>query len=121
MASSSQDGNLIFCLAANHTHVEQRRKMAIMLGHLFLHMDRQSAESVYICCPFARDRRWQNERYNAEIFAMQLLMPCEAFETELSHHTACNRANMNEVAKTFDVDLRCAIDWGKSLGLLHWF
>ena len=111
---------LVFVLANDSTPcLETKRKLAVMLGHLFIHMKRDG-EDTYICCPFSRGRCWRNEQYNAEIFAMQMLMPRIKFEDEIIKNTIKALVNMNEVAKIFNVNLRFAIDWGKKLELLRW-
>lgn len=112
---------LVFFLK-NESQTSTRRRLATMLGHLFMHMERTfEKEETYICCPMARGLKWQNENYNATVFAMQLLMPQHDFEKAVGNNTKKAFVDMNAVAEQFGVDLRFAITWGKSLELVRWF
>lgn len=104
---------------------DEKRNFTIAheLGHLFLHMgyliskdtwnQQSNSQFVRFCA--------NEQEYQANEFAVALLMPQKKFKEKIEEYSSGNFANMAQVANYFRVSISAATNYGRSLGYLQGF
>ena len=117
-------GDNSFEIAIFPYHDDEIRNFAIAheLGHLFLHMgylvskdtgERQSNSHQFM--RFGAD----DQEYQANEFAVALLMPHKEFKEKIDEYSSGNYVNMARVANYFHVSIAAATNYGRVLEYLQ--
>ena len=117
---SNSDG---FRIVIKRKQYPQQKTFAIAheLGHLFLHMGFRTNRELWDSQDNRIYRRFgiSEQEYQANEFAVSLLMPKDRYKKIVSEYAANGTVDMARVANYFNVSIAAAANRGLSLGILH--
>ena len=117
---SNSDG---FRIVIQRNQYPQQKTFAIAheLGHLFLHMGFRTNRELWDSQDNRIYRRFgiSEQEYQANEFAVSLLMPKDRYKKIVSEYAANGTVDMARVANYFNVSIAAAANRGLSLGILH--